>query len=116
MEMVIERGKARCPFCVAVADYRFIERERDLVRYEVHCDGCGQRYREKLGVAAPNLPVLVDDWVPVERQPGVPLSERLRAGMAAARARSLALSGSAAGAWQGLRARRRDAAPAESVV
>ena len=96
MEMVIERGQARCPFCVAVADYRFIERDRNLVRYEVHCHRCGERYREKLGAAAVSAALAtVEPWLPVVPEPSVPLADRLRAGVAAARERSLAAAGRA---------------------
>ena len=43
---VVERGLARCPRCVAVADYVFIESERNVVRYEVRCRKCGECYGE----------------------------------------------------------------------
>jgi hypothetical protein len=45
--MVVERGLARCPRCVTVADYVFIESESGAMRYEVHCRKCGERYGEK---------------------------------------------------------------------
>jgi hypothetical protein len=45
--MVVERGLARCPRCVRVADYVFIESETDGMRYEVHCHTCGERYGER---------------------------------------------------------------------
>lgn len=111
MEMVIERGQARCPFCVSVADYRFIENDRNLVRYEVHCQSCGERYREKLGLAAVSNAPATQPWLPEPAQlPAVPLSERLRAAAAGARQRSAAVSAavaaSAAAAWQ-----RRDVPP-----
>lgn len=108
MEMVIERGQARCPFCVAVADYRFVERDRTIVRYEVHCHSCGERYREKLGAAAmTTAPATVEPWVPaVAAEPGVPLADRLRAAVTAARERSAAVTATAAAAWQ-----RRDVPP-----
>ncbi|MGN7781373.1 hypothetical protein ACTJJE_17860, partial [Mycolicibacterium sp. 22603] len=97
MEMVIERGQARCPFCVSVADYRFIENDRSLVRYEVHCQSCGERYREKLGLAAVSTAPAVQAWMPEPAQlPTVPLSERLRAVAAGARVRSAALTAAVA--------------------
>lgn len=46
MSVVVERGSARCPRCVAVAEYAFIESELDVVRYEVHCRSCGEVYSE----------------------------------------------------------------------
>jgi hypothetical protein len=46
MGVVVERGSARCPRCVAVADYAFIESGLDMVRYEVHCRSCGEVYSE----------------------------------------------------------------------
>jgi hypothetical protein len=44
---VVERGVARCPRCVTVADYVFIESESGGMRYEVHCRRCGERYGER---------------------------------------------------------------------
>lgn len=76
--MVVERGLARCPRCVSVADYVFIEtapgREFGRLRYEVHCRKCGERYGEDslpqaTVVAEPPMvwppdrgPVEVRDW------------------------------------------------------
>lgn len=104
LELVIERGQARCPYCVATAEYRFIERERNLIRYEVHCHRCDGRYREKLGVAVPNLPVLADPWLPAEQVAAVPVGERLRAALVAGRDRTVALAGTAAVAIKALEA------------
>lgn len=53
MSRVVERGLARCPRCVAVADYVFIESERNVVRYEVRCRKCGQCYGEDNRPGAP---------------------------------------------------------------
>jgi hypothetical protein len=50
---VVERGSARCPRCVAVAKYAFIEAEPDVVRYEVHCQACGEVYSEVNSLAPP---------------------------------------------------------------
>ena len=74
MEFVVERGKARCPRCVAVAEYSFIELGPNLLRYEVNCAGCGELYREKLGPTAPKAGVVatVDDWLPAVPEPSVP--------------------------------------------
>jgi len=58
MSVVVERGSARCPHCVAVADYTFVESDVDMVRYEVHCHSCGEVYSEESSLAPP---------VPVER-------------------------------------------------
>lgn len=64
MSVVVERGSARCPHCVAVADYTFIESELDMVRYEVHCHSCGEVYSEESSLAPA---------MPVERNLPVPL-------------------------------------------
>lgn len=56
MSVVVERGSARCPHCVAVADYTFVESELDMVRYEVHCHSCGEVYSEESSLA-PAMPV-----------------------------------------------------------
>ena len=52
MDVVIERGAARCPRCVAVADYSFTECGGESLRYEVRCQRCGEVYREESGTAA----------------------------------------------------------------
>jgi hypothetical protein len=63
MGVVVERGSARCPHCVAVADYTFIESGRNVVRYEVHCQSCGEVYSEvnslvpQTGPVGRNLPI-----------------------------------------------------------
>jgi hypothetical protein len=56
MSVVVERGSARCPHCVAVADYTFIESELDTVRYEVDCHSCGEVYSE-VNSLAPAMPM-----------------------------------------------------------
>lgn len=101
-ELVIERGQARCPFCVAVAEYRFIERERSLIRYEVHCHRCGERYREKVGAAVRQLPAVVEPWSPAVQTPEVPVRQRLRAAAVVGRERAAALAGSATAAIKSL--------------
>ena len=55
MSVVVERGSARCPRCVAIADYTFIESELDMVRYEVDCRSCGEVYSE-VNSLAPAVP------------------------------------------------------------
>ncbi|MGB0436288.1 MAG: hypothetical protein ACPGVY_03395 [Mycobacterium sp.] len=81
VNMVVESGLARCPRCVAVADYVFIEtrsgREYGGLRYEVRCRKCGECYGEDsypapsraLAVAEPPIawppdrePADVRDW------------------------------------------------------
>jgi hypothetical protein len=56
MSVVVERGSARCPHCVAVADYTFVEGELDTVRYEVDCHSCGEVYSE-VSSLAPAMPM-----------------------------------------------------------
>jgi hypothetical protein len=43
---VVERGAARCPRCMAMADYRFYEDDQRLVHYEVSCTPCGNVHSE----------------------------------------------------------------------
>ena len=87
MELVVERGQARCPRCVAVADYAFVELGPELLRYEVSCRGCGEQYREKLGPVPQPAGVLatVDVWPPVPPPPPVPVRERLQVWVESAR-------------------------------
>lgn len=51
VSMVVERGLARCPRCVSMADYVFIESVGDdaspVTRYEVRCRKCGECYGEE---------------------------------------------------------------------
>lgn len=54
--MVVERGLARCPRCVSVADYAFIE-DVSGMRYEVCCRKCGERYEEESRPSAAVVPV-----------------------------------------------------------
>ena len=75
VSMVVESGLARCPRCVSVADYVFIEtgsgRECGGLRYEVRCRKCGEYYGEDsqpksaLPVACAELPI---EWPP-DREP-----------------------------------------------
>jgi len=63
MSVVVERGLARCPRCVAVADYTFIESGPNSLRYEVHCGKCGEAYREVHNPVAPDFTAAVDALV-----------------------------------------------------
>jgi hypothetical protein len=46
MSVTVERGSARCPRCMALADYRFHEGDGGQLSYEVSCGKCGNTYRE----------------------------------------------------------------------
>jgi len=46
MNVVVERGVARCPRCVAVAEYSFTECGSEYVRYEIRCARCSEVYIE----------------------------------------------------------------------
>lgn len=46
MEMAVERGRARCPRCMAWAEYRFLEWGEDRLEYQVQCDACGHLHSE----------------------------------------------------------------------
>jgi hypothetical protein len=100
MELVIERGRAHCPRCVAVAEYCFIESGPDLLRYEVSCADCGESYREKLGPVPAKLGVVAttEPWLPAAQVAIVPLRERVQAGVETARKRTAALTVSATSA------------------
>ena len=90
MGVVVERGLARCPRCVAVADYAFIELGPDSLAYEVDCRRCGERYREVHGPAAPTFGVVaVADWVP-DGPSHTANRERLLAWLAVAQSRGRA--------------------------
>ncbi len=43
---VVERGTARCPRCMTLTDYRFLEEDGGLLRYEVACKPCDNVYSE----------------------------------------------------------------------
>lgn len=43
---VVERGTARCPRCMALADYVFQEGDGGFLRYEVSCTLCSYVYVE----------------------------------------------------------------------
>jgi uncharacterized Zn finger protein len=46
MDMAVEHGHARCPRCMAWAEYRFLERGDDKLEYQVQCDACGNLHSE----------------------------------------------------------------------
>lgn len=59
MSVVVERGLARCPRCVAVADYTFVESGPNSIRYEVQCGKCGEVYCEVNTPVAPDFTAAV---------------------------------------------------------
>ena len=63
MSVVVERGLARCPRCVAVADYTFVESGPNSLRYEVNCGKCGESYCEVHTPVAPDFTAAVDALV-----------------------------------------------------
>ncbi len=63
MSVVVERGLARCPRCVAVADYTFVESGPNSLRYEVHCGRCGEAYCEVHTPVTPDFTAAVDALV-----------------------------------------------------
>lgn len=63
MSVVVERGLARCPRCVAVADYAFVESGPNSVRYEVHCRKCGEAYCEVHTPVTPDFAAAVEALV-----------------------------------------------------
>ena len=60
MSVIVERGLARCPRCVAVADYAFVESGPNSMRYEVHCARCGEDYCEVHAPMAPGFSAAVE--------------------------------------------------------
>jgi uncharacterized Zn finger protein len=44
--MAVEQGHARCPRCMAWAEYRFLERGDNRLEYQVRCDACGNLHSE----------------------------------------------------------------------
>lgn len=69
VSMVVERGLARCPRCVAVADYVFIEASSEQtgreLRYEVRCRKCGECYSEdSYAAATTSTEVALIQWPP----------------------------------------------------
>ncbi len=96
MSVVVERGLARCPRCVAVADYAFVESGPNSVRYEVNCGKCGEAYCEVHTPVAPDFTAAVDALVvPPPAAAPTALAVR-RAGVAARFAAARMATGSAA--------------------
>lgn len=62
---VVERGLARCPYCVAVTQYAFVETGPNSRYYQVDCKRCGEQYRE-LQELVPQaaVAVAVTEWAP----------------------------------------------------
>lgn len=50
MSVVIEKGTARCPRCMALAEYSFHEGAGGLLRYQVSCRPCGHVHVELCGL------------------------------------------------------------------
>jgi uncharacterized protein (UPF0212 family) len=61
MNVVVERGVARCPRCAATADYCFIECDDEAIRYEIACPRCGEQYSEQHAVGPVTFGVDVAD-------------------------------------------------------
>lgn len=83
MSVVVERGLARCPRCVAVADYTFVESGPNSLRYEVHCGKCGEAYCEVHNPVVPGF-TAVSDALVVIPPPVAPSAFELRWRRAAA--------------------------------
>jgi hypothetical protein len=74
MNVVVERGLARCPRCAASADYCFIECGTEAIRYEIECRMCGELYCEENSTSPVTFSIA--SFVPpapaVEPAPGAP--------------------------------------------
>lgn len=44
--MAVESGRARCPRCMAWAEYRFLDHGDNKLEYEVQCATCGHVHSE----------------------------------------------------------------------
>jgi len=44
--MAVESGRARCPRCMAWAEYRFLDLGDNRLEYEVQCKACGHVHSE----------------------------------------------------------------------
>lgn len=42
----LERGTTRCPRCMALTGYQFIDRGDQTLLYEVRCESCSNVYTE----------------------------------------------------------------------
>lgn len=90
MSVVVERGLARCPRCVAVADYTFVESGPNSLRYEVRCKRCGQAYCEVHTPVVPDFSAAADALAiraPVVAPPAAPYRQRMTGALAAGRSR-----------------------------
>lgn len=97
---VVERGPARCPRCVAVAEYTFTECGPNSVRYEVCCARCGEVYSELNTPVAPQFATDGAPW-PItlpdsDVRPSGPSGQRALALLARARGRTSQLTAAAA--------------------
>ena len=45
-QMAVESGHARCPRCMAWAEYRFLDHGDNKLEYEVKCGACGHVHSE----------------------------------------------------------------------
>lgn len=54
MRVVVERGTARCPRCMAAADYSFREASDRSLRYTVTCRQCSHVHTELCAANAPD--------------------------------------------------------------
>lgn len=75
---VVERGLARCPRCVAVADYAFVESGPNSLRYEVNCRRCGEAYCEVHNPVTPDFTAAAGALVVRPRDPEAPATEAFR--------------------------------------
>jgi hypothetical protein len=96
--MVVERGRARCPRCVATAEYTFVEYEPNGVRYEVRCRKCGECYAEDLRPPVPGTALAVIEpplrWPPdLEPVPPRDVRAEVLAHLTSAREHALAGAG-----------------------
>jgi hypothetical protein len=71
MNVVVERGLARCPRCAATADYCFIECGTEALRYEIECRRCDELYFEETSTS-PTTFRTEDLWVPPPAPAGEP--------------------------------------------
>ncbi len=85
MSVVVERGLARCPRCVAIADYAFVESGPNCVRYEVRCGRCGEAYCEVHTPVTPDFEAAVVALAVPPLRPGPPTGLRPRAAVAVRR-------------------------------
>lgn len=106
MSVVVERGLARCPRCVAVADYAFIESGPNSLRYEVNCAKCGEAYREVHAPVAPDFTAAVGALAVYPPDVPVPAAgvfrQRVMAWIGDARERAALLAGQAA-SWMAVK-------------